>query len=189
MQKKSITHRKLVYEVARKFIFEMDIRAWSMDMLAAEADITKRTLYRIVPSKESLVEEVMLEMTEEIYDQFTSIIENGNDYLSTLEEITRALSTSMSKTIISLSWQRIFSEYPSIQNSVIQRRDEINAVIIDFIKVGIDNGALRSDLSPEFVAEMGQALFFYFLHISGDEDTLRENFIKAFHHLIHGITA
>ena len=66
MQKKSITHRKLVYEVARKFIFEMDIRAWSMDMLAAEADITKRTLYRIVPSKESLVEEVMLEMTEEI---------------------------------------------------------------------------------------------------------------------------
>jgi len=60
MKYKDVRITDRVYSVASSHIFSTGLKRWHMEQLAEECGLTKRTLYKIVPNKEKMVEQVML---------------------------------------------------------------------------------------------------------------------------------
>jgi AcrR family transcriptional regulator len=186
--KSSVNIKERAYKNASRYIFGQGIRGWSMDTLAADSGVTKRTLYKVIPSKEELVEQVVMQFIEGVQERIGAIIDSGTDYFSTMERIIESFPLFLDR-INSRVFKDIFLEYPGIEEQVYKRRAELTTRLAAFFKTGIERGYLKSGLQPELVLEMYQALVLYFIK-SGPQDGGYSARIKtAFHALLYGIAA
>ena len=66
--------RDRIFEAARKLFYKFGIRGVSVDAIAAEADTTKVTLYRVFDSKEQLICEVLEDQAQRFWAWWDSVI-------------------------------------------------------------------------------------------------------------------
>ncbi|HVS23826.1 MAG TPA: TetR/AcrR family transcriptional regulator [Gammaproteobacteria bacterium] len=66
--------RDRIFEAARKLFYKYGIRGVSVDAIAAEADTTKVTLYRVFESKEDLVVKVLEDQSKRFWSWWDSVI-------------------------------------------------------------------------------------------------------------------
>jgi AcrR family transcriptional regulator len=184
---KSETHRARVYDIARGFVLERGATGWSMDDLAAEAGITKRTLYRIIESKEKLVEDIIIEFIRDTQGRIAAVSDTGKDYFSVARKITAEFPPLMER-MSSSSISDIFTEYPEVEKRVIARRNELTAGIIMFFDRGISAGYLKKDLTGGFVLQLFQAMVLYFIKTSAGGE-FSKDITAAFEVLLAGIGA
>jgi len=185
--KKSQTHRERVYNIARQLVFDRGGVGWSMDDLAGEAGITKRTLYKIVASKEQLISEIVIDAIGEVQERIAVVLASGVDFHGTARAVISEyplLVGRMSSPVIS----NLFVQYPEVEKQVISRRNELTARLIAFFNQGIASGHLRSDLSGAFILQLFQAMVLYFLKASGGSETFSQNIVAAFDILMDGLT-
>ncbi|MBN1534156.1 MAG: TetR/AcrR family transcriptional regulator [Spirochaetes bacterium] len=184
---KSTTHRDRVYDIARSYVLQRGASGWSMDDLAAEAGITKRTLYKMIDSKERLVEEVVVGFIAGVQERIGAIIASERDYFTAVKSIMAefpALAGGLGSQAIS----DILTQYPDVEKQVIARRNDLTAGIIAFFDRGIGSGLLKGDLTGGFVLQLFQAMVLYFIKASkGDE--FQKNISAAFDTLMTGIRA
>jgi AcrR family transcriptional regulator len=184
---KSETHRARVYDIARGFVLERGASGWSMDDLAAEAGITKRTLYRIIDSKERLVGEVVTGFIAGGQEKIAVIIASEKDYFTSARSIM-AQFPALAGGLGSHAVSDILVQYPAVEKQVIARRSELTAGIIRFFDRGISAGLLREGFTGEFVLQLFQAMVLYFIK-SSQGDEFSKNINAAFEVLLTGISA
>jgi AcrR family transcriptional regulator len=63
-----------IIEAAKKLFYKLGIRGVSVDAIAAEADTTKVTFYRVFDSKEALVVKVLAEKSRSFWSWWDSVI-------------------------------------------------------------------------------------------------------------------
>ena len=188
MIKKSRTHKERVYTIARQLMFDSGGVGWSMDDLSREAGITKRTLYKIVASKEQLIGELVLDAIDEVQERIAAHIAAGGVFHDTARSLIieyPLLMGRMSSPVIS----NLFMHYPEVEKLVIARRNELAARLIAFFDQGIASEHLRSDLSGAFILQLFQAMVLYFLKTSEGSETFSHNIVTAFDVLMDGLTA
>jgi len=188
MIKKSRTHKERVYTIARQLMFDSGGVGWSMDDLSREAGITKRTLYKIVASKEQLIGELVLDAIDEVQERIAAHIAAGGDFHDTARSLIieyPLLMGRMSSPVIS----NLFMHYPEVEKLVIARRNELAARLIAFFDQGIASEHLRSDLSGAFILQLFQAMVLYFLKTSEGSETFSHTIGTAFDVLMDGLTA
>ncbi len=66
--------RDRIFEAARKLFYKFGIRGVSVDAIAAEADTTKVTLYRLFESKDDLVAKVLDEQKQRFWKWWDEIV-------------------------------------------------------------------------------------------------------------------
>lgn len=66
--------RDRIFEAARRLFYKYGIRGVSVDAIAAEADTTKVTLYRVFESKEQLICEVLEDQAQRFWAWWDSVI-------------------------------------------------------------------------------------------------------------------
>jgi AcrR family transcriptional regulator len=66
--------RDRIFDAARKLFYKFGIRGVSVDAIAAEADTTKVTLYRVFESKEDLVVKVLEDQSKRYWSWWDSVI-------------------------------------------------------------------------------------------------------------------
>ena len=66
--------RDRIFDAARKLFYKFGIRGVSVDAIAAEADTTKVTLYRVFDSKEDLVVKVLEDQSKRFWSWWDSVI-------------------------------------------------------------------------------------------------------------------
>lgn len=174
-----------ILEAASRFIFQRGVRGWNMDQLAAEAGIAKNTLYKMISSKEDIIERVIINYVQEVQSKMIDLMEKDLSYPDRLRQMMsyfpRLLGMASSQTL-----REVFLEYPGIQEAVLRHRDALTDRIIDFLQQGIDAGLLRSELQAEFIFKMLQALVVYFVR-SSEQGALEHNLNQAFGYLMQGI--
>ncbi|MFZ5642913.1 MAG: TetR/AcrR family transcriptional regulator [Bacillota bacterium] len=175
-----------ILERTAEIIFDRGIRGWSMDQLAADVGLAKNTLYKIINSKEELIERVIIGYIRSVQTRMVEIINQERDYIIALEKITSEFPTLLN-SLYTGSMQEIFLEYPSIEKRVRAHQDEMTIRIITFLKTGIDKGVLRSDAKPEFFFEILQALILHFIKTGTKGAELADKLRLAFNFLIKGI--
>ena len=178
--------RERVFHCAGEYILQRGIRGWNMDQLAAAAGITKRTLYKIITSKEELVESVVLGFIRGVQERIGEIAAKEDDFFAAMEKLVTEFPL-MVNSINSRSMQEVFLEYPSIERHVYEQREELTGEVQAFFERGIQNGFLRSDVDASFILQLFQAVVLYFIRFEDTGDTYSEKFRLAFHCLIHGI--
>jgi len=186
MKAKDSNIRERVIHCAGEYVLQRGIRGWNMDQLAAAAGITKRTLYKIIVSKEELIEKIVLGFIRSVQERIGEILAAEGDFSSAMEKLVSEfplLVNSMS----SRSMQEIFLEYPSIEKRVFEQRDELTGELQAFFKRGIRNGFIRRDVDPAFILQLFQAVVMYFIRFDDRGNKHSEKFRLAFDCLINGI--
>ncbi len=186
MNKKSITHEKPVYDAARDFIFQRGVRGWNMDDLADRAGITKRTLYRIINTKEELVRNIVIGFIRDVQTRIQEIITGEKDYFAALELLVNEFPLLV-RQFASGVMREVFLEYPSVEEEVIARRSELTSGLVGFFQEGIDRGYLRKEYPADFILQLLQAQVIYFTRTSTDGKDFSARVNLAFRAVLHGV--
>jgi AcrR family transcriptional regulator len=66
--------RDRIFEAAKNLFYRYGIRGVSVDAIAAEADTTKVTLYRVFSSKDELIVEVLQDHSKRVFEWWDSVV-------------------------------------------------------------------------------------------------------------------
>lgn len=186
MKYKDVRITDRVYSVASSHIFRTGLKGWHMDQLAEECGLTKRTLYKIVPNKEALVEQVMLKFINSVQENLSAVLKESKNFKQSISDMADLFPQLVSGTNSGII-QEIFLEYPAIEEKLIKQRSKITAGLIAFLQKGVKQGQLRKDLEPAFIIEMLQAFVLYFIKSDPTGAQSPAKIKAAVHCLLHGI--
>ena len=146
-------HRKTISKAAQKLFYEKGIENTSMNDIAKEAGYSKATLYVYFKNKEELIGILVLESMQKLYDYIKLALEESSDTKERYKKICYGL----------VKYQEEFPFYFKLVLETIQIDfatthflpeeketfligEEINDLLIDFLKQGIECGEIRSDI-------------------------------------------
>ncbi|PPK85581.1 TetR family transcriptional regulator [Neolewinella xylanilytica] len=139
---------------ARELFKRIGIRSVSMDDIARELGVSKKTLYQLVDNKEQLVRMVMAEQTcgdlkvldqhrDEALDAIDELLRNSRYFIRSMRSISPTAVHDLQKY------------YPDIFHS---RVKDHHQVFLDRVKDnlnrGIAEGIYRSDIDAEVIAQL-----------------------------------
>jgi AcrR family transcriptional regulator len=165
--------RERVIQTTCDLLRRNGLKGWNMDLLAHETGLAKNTLYKIIGSKEQLLEQVIISKMTQDLEHIDLIIHEEKDYLTAVNRmIEKFVDLTKNNNFI----PKIYFEYPSIEIKIKSKQSEIIASIFRFIRNGMDMGLVRDDLAPEFIFDLieGSAMHYFRMGLTGSE------FEKAF---------
>jgi len=165
MKAKNKTLEERVYRTAEEFLTKYGIKGWNMNDLAAESGITKRTLYKIIESKESLIRNIVFKNIMDMREQLLFIIRSDKNFLQSLEQIVYKIPELLKSTFIS-KYGEILHEYPDIELEFVRETEIFFNELRDYFQNGINSGFLKKELTPDFIYHSFQAIALYFIKYS-----------------------
>lgn len=124
-----------------------------MDDVAAMLSISKRTLYEMFPSKESLILECAKEFHKRVESRMEWELSNDNDVISiTLHHFSFIIK--MSKNVNTSLFLGEMEKYPSVREYFKSRATHINDRIRSFLELGVKQGLFRDDINTEIVMQI-----------------------------------
>jgi AcrR family transcriptional regulator len=157
-----------------------------MDELAAAAGITKRTLYKIIESREKLIGDIVIGFIQDVQEKISSIISGEKNYDAAARRVMAEFPL-LTGRMNSPAMAGIFALYPDVEKLVIDRRNELTAGLTAFIDRGIESGFFRKHLNAPFIMQLLQAMVLYFTKVSNGEEAFSKNISAAFSALMRGI--
>lgn len=146
--------REEILNAAQKIFFEKGLQNATMDEIADEAELSKGTVYLYYSSKEDLYLAVMMRGVD-VLQQMT--LETIDKYPSTVQTIWELTKTYFDFSKKHANYFRMFHFFqnPSLHRQVSDemmslcnnRTGELWKVFIAVFQKGIDEGAIRNDLS------------------------------------------
>jgi TetR/AcrR family transcriptional regulator, cholesterol catabolism regulator len=144
-------HRQIL-EIAERLFMRYGLKSVSMDDVAAEAGISKKTLYQLVPSKGELIDRIIESHVCSETDMIEELRANAVD---ALEEML-AISDMITETLGQMSPALLFDlrkyyrkSWEKINNL---QRGHIYEVVHSNLESGIRQGLYRPDLDTAVVA-------------------------------------
>ncbi|MDR1984512.1 MAG: TetR/AcrR family transcriptional regulator [Prevotellaceae bacterium] len=147
-----------IIDIARELFLQRGIRSVTMDEIATEAGISKRTLYEMFANKEDLLSK----LTEYIWDEHRDIVKNIIDATpSCLIGILNILkyATEENKHKIEAKSKECFfidlkKFYPKIVEKNKERRDLYFSFMAQHLKKGVEQQTVRNDLNLDLVSTL-----------------------------------
>ncbi len=176
----------MTLETAAGFIARRGLKGWSMTDLARACGLAKNTLYKIVGSKEELVEQIALDQIEYLDNNYLRIIQNTDGYQSA----ARMMFAEGPKYIAKrprILLPDVFVEYPAIKQKILEKQQQAASRVIEYMKVGQKEGHIRSDVDPEFLYNLLQGIIDHYVRSGFEGDDLTEALTKAFRCLREGV--
>jgi AcrR family transcriptional regulator len=153
------THRdpvaQRILSSARRHIMAHGFKNVTMDDLASEIGMSKKTVYAHFPSKSALVESVLTQKLDEAERELGSVLEeNSGDFIDALHRLTAHLQRHSGEP------QPVFvrdlsREEPALAEYLIARRRTIvEKTFVKLLACGRDAGHVRDDIPVEFLIEV-----------------------------------
>ena len=127
---------------------ELGLKGWNTVDLAAAAGISKRTLYKIVPAKESVLKEVVVEQIRATQKRLARAMEPEG----TATEKLNRIAETFPRLLLELgpqTFQQIYRMYPSIEDHVAGAHLSIGDPIIGFFRTAKESGEIKSEATAE----------------------------------------
>ncbi len=162
------------------------LKGWNMDLLAQETGLAKNTLYKIIGSKEQLLEQAILTKMRDDFVQIEQILVDEADYEQAVNRVTKKFA-GLVKDSFDTVIPSIYREYPSIEKKVRASRSEIYASINAFIEKGIAQGIVRADVTPEFILDLVEGIVLHYYRSGYSGDAFEKAFQGAMDCLVNGL--
>ncbi len=160
---------KIIAKASELFL-RLGFKSITMDDIACEMCISKKTIYKYFCNKEVLVEESTAMVHNAIHETINSIVAQNHNAIKENFEI-RKMFKEMFKTTDTSPLYQLKKYYPEIHEKVISR--EINECKMCFqqnIEKGIEQGLYRKDINIDAYIK-----FYYTLLFSINETTSLES--------------
>jgi AcrR family transcriptional regulator len=177
-----------ILERTASLIGRMGLKGWNMDTLASEVGLAKNTLYKIIGSKEELVERVAKRNIRSVQTRLVEIIEGEGEYLDVLKGMTEEFPRLLN-AVGADSMRDIFLEYPAVEKAVRVHQDEMTGRVLGFIETGIERGILRGDVTAGFVFDLLRAIVIFHIGSGSVGDELGKRIGLSLDCLFNGLKA
>jgi AcrR family transcriptional regulator len=149
-----VTVRARIVQAARERLISHGYGRLTMDELAAELGVSKKTLYRHFASKEALARQVIMDLGQEVRAHADGILDNSRlSFAQKLQDFITGMVqrlTQMSPRLLQ-DLQRFAPELHELILSM--RRRNIPDIFGRLLTEGQERGMVRQDLDPGFAAE------------------------------------
>ena len=147
-----MTESELKQEIIKKasLLFNRDGLKFTMDDLARELHISKKTIYKIIPDKKSLFNMMVDDIFDSIKQEEKNSLEDENS--STLEKLRRTLG-AMPEEYYNINFQNLNvlkEKYPKIYAHVEQRLEPGWEQTIELLEKAMEEGVIRRISIPIF---------------------------------------
>lgn len=146
--------RARILEKAQEFFFTHGYSRVTMDELAAELRMSKKTLYRHFSSKEELGEAAIAASFALIREELTRIIgDEQRDYGERFQSFVKVLAARYARGALVL--RDLQRDAPALWQRLLElRRSSVQATFGGLFAQGVKAGALRTDVEPRLVIRM-----------------------------------
>jgi AcrR family transcriptional regulator len=152
---------------ASDLFLKLGFKSVTMDDIAEEMCISKKTIYKYFCNKEILIEESTAMVHAEIHSIIERIISKNHNAIEENFEI-RKMFKEMFKSADTSPVYQLKKHYPEIYQKVVSREiDECNTVFKQNILKGIEQGLYRKEISLE------NYMKFYYTLVFGIKESIR----------------
>lgn len=175
-----------VLEATRELLGTRGVKGWNMDALSGKAGLSKRTLYKIIGTRENIVGEVLVAYIQGIQTELAGIIGREKDYIKAMYAVLDLYPDMLNTDFIEI-FPDVFREYPGIERKILAHQDAFTQKIIEFIAKGMDQGFLEKSMPPEEVFDVFRGLVHYYTTTSRNRQDMAARLKKAFHLVLQGL--
>jgi len=140
--------RDRILAVGKNLLLECGYKGVTTDAVAKRARVSKKTLYAVFPSKDALMEAILLSLLKENMVRWDEIISGPGDALEKL----RALLSFLAELLPQLQ-ERIFTQVEEFDPVLWARIEEMRSARLEQLKELImtaqTEGTVRADLNPD----------------------------------------
>ena len=156
--------REKILKKAIDLFINFGFKSVTMDDIASEMHISKKTIYSHFNNKTKLVEAATFCVFETISNEINCICEMQKNPIEELYEIKKSVMLHLKNEKTSPHYQ-LCKYYPEINESLKKKQFELmQACVVKNFERGIEMGLYRTNLNEEFVSRI------YFLGITGIKD-------------------
>jgi AcrR family transcriptional regulator len=160
---------KIIRKASDMFL-KLGFKSITMDDIASEMCISKKTIYKFFSNKELLVRESTAHIHKQLHETIDSVLQMNHTAIEENFKIRKMFSEMFKSSADSSSIYQLKKHYPEIYEKVMLR--EINECSMWFrqnILKGIQNGLYRPDLDIDTYVK-----FYYILIFNINENTSSE---------------
>lgn len=144
---------KIIHKAAELFI-NLGFKSVTMDDLANEMGISKKTIYSHFRNKTELVEETTMTMCDIITSGIDNIVSHQKNPIEELYEIKKFVMVHLKDEKSSPVYQ-LQKYYPKIHTALKQKQYEcMHDCVSDNVRRGMEMGIYRDNLNVEFVSRI-----------------------------------
>ena len=144
--------RKKIINAAFDLFLEHGIKAVKMDDIASVMGMSKRTLYEIFGTKESLLKEVIMQSFHRRDQDMQRYIKDAHgDVLKILASIFHAQTEMMTK--VNPAFYDDLMSYPDLLSSMDAKQRSRRQNILNFFQQGVDDGIFRPEINYDVLLE------------------------------------
>lgn len=143
-----------ILDQSRELFISYGIRSISMDDIARELGISKKTLYQHVKNKADLLEKGFKKIQFDFVETINQVCSRGMNAIDELLEVSKCVNRELMKynpsTVFDLQ-----KYYPEVfNNHIIEEKKYTYRMILQNLEKGISEGLYREDQDIELVANL-----------------------------------
>lgn len=154
--------RKAILHKSQELGWKHGIKRITMDILAKECGVSKKTIYIHFKNKNDLVMQSTEEIIQNLKEQTKMICDEIKDPVAKIKKLLE-VPFEMFRHVPTVLLYDIRRYYPQVEERINTFRMEHKDVLLATFKEGISKGVFR-DLNPNFVAEFFQGAGNYILN-------------------------
>jgi AcrR family transcriptional regulator len=150
------SNKKRILKVARRRFFTFGYSRVTMDELAIELQMSKKTLYQFFKSKQLLLESVIYDFFQEFNEKINEILKEksknkNNDRLNTLKYFLSLIQSQISQ-FNAHAFEDIHRNNPKAWQMISNLREKmINNELRELLKQGKKEGTVRKDIDLDII--------------------------------------
>ena len=151
---KSIDLKKSIVITSTELFLTLGFKSVTMDDIAEEMKISKKTIYTFFANKEALVQSVVFSMYSYITTNLTQIREKANNPISELYEVKMFIMHQLKGEKTSPQHQ-LRKYYPNIHNELQKKQfDFMTKSVKKSLTKGVEMKLFRSSIDIDFISRM-----------------------------------
>ncbi len=159
---------KILYKAGEMFL-NLGFKSVTMDDIARELGVSKKTIYKYFDNKLALVEESTVELHESCLTMINMIVDQGHNPIKENFEVKKMFK-EMFQTAAASPVYQLKKYYPRIHEKVMKKEMvAFSECIRSNIERGIEEGYYRAEIKVELIIQ------FYFSLVFGIHESTVEN--------------
>lgn len=145
---------KELIEKASQVFMRLGIKSITMDDMARQLGVSKKTIYKYVKDKNDLVNKALAVHGEHEMCSIESICSKGLNAIDEIFEISQFVTEMLSTVHPSVHFD-LEKYYPEAWNMAVQERQkQVFKCITENLEKGVKEGLYREDLKPEIIGRI-----------------------------------